>query len=107
MASGEPVCSVNGPRGVTPPWTERMTRALRSTGVIGENVPRIPLDAFLACNQVVGRIDPSHRGFVRSAIENSVGIEVSQRTGRVRKGRPAMCPQRDEIIAEDCLQLVA
>jgi hypothetical protein len=106
MASREPVCSMNCPGRVAPPRAECVTWNLGSTGIVFEHIPRIPVHAVLAGNRGVSLFDPSHGLFVGLAINYGVGIEVSGGTRVVGKGRPAVRPQRNQIVAENRLQLV-
>lgn len=102
-----PVCSMNGPGSVTPPFAKGVTRHLPSTGVVGKDVPRIPVDALFAADHGVGLIDTPPGLITRWVSKDRVRIEVSRATRPVGKGRSAMCPQRDEIVAEEDVQLVA
>jgi hypothetical protein len=99
--------SMNCPRCVTPPLAKRVMRELPSTRIVGKDVPGIPIDAILTANLGVGLVDAPPGLLARWVIEDRVGIEVSRATRPVWKGRSAMCPQRDQIVAEDLVQFVA
>jgi hypothetical protein len=68
---------------------------------------RIPIDAVVASNCGVGAFDLPRGQFIGWAINDRVGIEVSGAPRPVGKRRPAVRPQRDQIVAEDPLQFVA
>jgi len=99
--------SMNCPRSVTPPFAKRVMWELPSTRIVGKDVPGIPIDAILPANDRVGFVDAPPGLFARWVIEDRVGIEVSRSTRPFWKGRSAMCPQRDQIAAQDLVQFVA
>jgi len=102
-----PMCSMNGPRGVTPPIAKRVTWDLASTGRVGKDVPRVPIDAILTANLRVGLVDAPPDLLAGCVTKDRVGVEVSRATRPVGKGGSAMRPQCDQIVAEDPVHLVA
>jgi hypothetical protein len=107
VLSRVPMCSMNRPASVTPLVAKRVTRDLAPTRVVDKEVPGIPIDANLAANHGVGLVDAPPDLFIQWMLKNSVSIEVSSATRPVGKGRSAVRPQCDEIVAEDRFQLVA
>jgi hypothetical protein len=97
---------MNCPGGVTTLSLECVRRALGPTGIGGEDVPRVPLDAILAGNPGVSVSNSLGGAFVGRAINHRVGIKVTGERS-VRRGGSAVAPQRNDIVGKDLPQFVS
>jgi hypothetical protein len=77
-----------------------------TASVGGEYVPRIPFDSLVPGNSVLCRLYGRNCPHVRAASEQDVGIEVGAVQSLLDGRRATVCPNGDEIVPEDALQLV-
>ena len=87
-------------------FAEGMRWRLGASGVIGGDVPRVPIDAQIGFDGVADVLDRLHGRRIRPASDDHVGVEV----GIARLGggeRAAVGPHRDEVVIEGVAEPVA